>query len=424
VLRVATAFMIFGLTLLGSGPPASAQEAETELLGVVDVLEVSGLIDPIQANSIEKRLAKAEADGALGFVIQLNSTGVVVNDARFAEVIERLEESPVNVGVWVGQSGNSSSGLSVLLTQAADLSGIAPDARIGDVGSTFMGEPLGGVLTAIADRRLRDNDAVAAGIVDVVAPTLGDFILAFEDTGLTGEISRVVIDDDGLPKRELLVQVRFSKLSLLDQLFHTVASPAVAYLLLLIGLTMIMLDFYTAGIGVAGFTGAVSLLLAAYGLDVVNTRPSGLVLLVLSVFAFGVDVQTGVPRFWTGVGVVALVVGSFTLYDGHSLSWVTLLVGLSLTILFMISGMPSLVRTRFSTTTIGREWMIGELGDVVDEVAPDGTVRVRDALWRARTNRLTPLSAGDIARVVAIEGVILEVEPEEGGAVDYRKMRG
>jgi len=415
--------MIIGLTLLGSGSSASSQESDVELVGVVDVLEVSGLIDPIQVNSIEKRLAKAEADGALGFVIQLNSTGVVVDEARFAEVLDRLDQSPINVGVWVGQSGNSSSGLSVLLTQAADLSGIAPNARIGDVGSTFMDQPLGGVLVQISDRRLLDDDAVAAGIVDVVAPTLGDFILAFEDTGLTGVISRVVTDDDGLPKRQLLVQTRFSKLSLLDQLFHTVASPAVAYLLLLIGLTMIMLDFYTAGVGVAGLTGAVSLLLAAYGLGVVNTRPVGLVLLVLSVLAFGVDVQTGVPRFWTGVGIVALVVGSFTLYDGHSLSWITLLVGVVLTILFMISGMPSLVRTRFSTTTIGREWMVGELGDVVEEIAPDGTVRVRDALWRARANRLTPLSVGDTARVVAIEGIILEVEPEEGGAVDYREMR-
>jgi membrane-bound serine protease (ClpP class) len=95
-----------------------------------------------------------------------------------------------------------------------------------------------------------------------------------------------------------------------------------------------------------------------------------------------------------------------------------------LTIIFMISGMPSLVRTRFSTTTIGREWMIGEMGEVVTEVAPDGTVRVRDALWRARANRLTPLSVGDRARVVAIEGTVLEVEPEEGGARDYREMRG
>ena len=56
-------------------------------------------------------------------------------------------------------------------------------------------------------------------------------------------------------------------------------------------------------------------------------------------------------------------------------------------------------------------------------MAPDGTVRVRAALWRAGANRATPIAAGDRIRVVAIDGLVLEVEPEEGGAIDYREMR-
>ena len=57
-------------------------------------------------------------------------------------------------------------------------------------------------------------------------------------------------------------------------------------------------------------------------------------------------------------------------------------------------------------------------------VDPDGVVRVRDALWRARTNRATPIAAGDTVRVVAVEGLVLEVEPETGGARDYRDRSG
>lgn len=422
--RVAMAVFTLCSALLVGMASASAQDESPELVGVVDILQVSGLIDPIQVSSIEQHLVSAAADEALALVIQLNSAGVVVSDERYAELLDKIDTSSVPVGVWVGESGASVTGLSVLLTQAATISGIAPGAKIGNIDSEFLGAGLDGPIADLFDRRLKDDDAVAAGIVHVVAPTIGDFVLAFEDQGLTPGISQVVNADGDTPQRELLVVARFNKLSLLDQLMHTVASPAVAYLLLLIGMTMIMLDFYTAGIGVAGVVGAVSLLLAAYGLGVVNTRPLGLILIVLSVLAFGIDVQAGIPRFWTGVGVLGVIFGSFTLYDGHSMSWITLLVGVVLTIIFMISGMPSLVRTRFSTTTIGREWMIGEMGEVVTEVAPDGTVRVRDALWRARANRLTPLSVGDRARVVAIEGTVLEVEPEEGGARDYREMRG
>ena len=38
-------------------------------------------------------------------------------------------------------------------------------------------------------------------------------------------------------------------------------------------------------------------------------------------------------------------------------------------------------------------------------------------------NRTTPISAGDQVRIVAIEGLYLEIEPESGGARDYREMR-
>ncbi len=91
--------------------------------------------------------------------------------------------------------------------------------------------------------------------------------------------------------------------------------------------------------------------------------------------------------------------------------------------LAFIVGMPSMVRTRFATPTIGREWMLDKVGVVVRAVDPDGIVSVDDAQWRARTNRATPVGAGEQVRVVAIDGVTLEVEPLEGAAKDYRDRR-
>ena len=111
------------------------------------------------------------------------------------------------------------------------------------------------------------------------------------------------------------------------------------------------------------------------------------------------------------------------LYDGFSLSWITLLVGIGGISLFMLAGMPAMVRTRFSTPTIGREWMIGETGEAVASVNPEGVIRIKGALWRARTNRATPITAGATVRVVEVEGLLLEVEPEEGGARDHRERR-
>jgi membrane-bound serine protease (ClpP class) len=137
-------------------------------------------------------------------------------------------------------------------------------------------------------------------------------------------------------------------------------------------------------------------------------------LLLVGTFGFAVDVQTGVPRFWTGVGVLAYGAGSVLLYrDPVSLGWLPLVGGVVGIVLLMLAGLPATVRSRFSTPTIGRESMVGEEGQVVTEVAPAGVVRVRDALWPARTNRATPLAVGDRVRVVAIEGASLEVAPVE-----------
>jgi membrane-bound serine protease (ClpP class) len=222
--------------------------------------------------------------------------------------------------------------------------------------------------------------------------------------------------------------VRFFKLGLLDQLFHTVASPAVTYLLFLTAMALIVFEFFTAGVGIAGVVGAGSLVLACYGLAELPARPWAIALLVLAMVAFAIDVQVGLPRVWTGIGIVLTIVGSMFLFEelpGANLrpAWLTLLVGIGGIMLSFIVGMPSMVRTRFATPTIGREWMIGELGTVVQRVAPDGVVTVREAQWRARTNRATPVDVGDQIRVVAIDGVTLEVEPLEGAAKDYREMR-
>jgi membrane-bound serine protease (ClpP class) len=209
---------------------------------------------------------------------------------------------------------------------------------------------------------------------------------------------------------------------------HTVASPPVAYLLFAIGLSLLIFEFFTAGIGIAGFVGAVCLVLGVYGLAALPVHLWAVALIVLSVFAFAVDVQVGVPRLWTGIGLGLFTIASLTLYqpiDGSTMrmSWLTLVCGIAMMALAFIVGMPSMVRTRFATPTIGREWMIGMEGVAQSDISPEGIVIVQNAQWHARTNRSTPLLQGAACRVAAIDGITLEVEPLEGAARDYREMR-
>ena len=135
-------------------------------------------------------------------------------------------------------------------------------------------------------------------------------------------------------------------------------------------------------------------------------------MIVLGMFGFAVDVQSGVPRLWTGIGLVAFVTGSVVLFDGGiRLGWLPLVAGTVGVLLLVLGGLPATVRSRFSTPTIGRESMVGEVGEAVADVQPDGVVRVRGALWPAHTSRMTPATAGQAVRVVAIDGPRLQIEP-------------
>jgi membrane-bound serine protease (ClpP class) len=414
----------------------TAQEDAAVGLDPVDVLQVNGLVDPIVVDEIERAIERAVADGSQALVLQMNTRASVVGRQQMAALYDRIATAEVPIAIWVGPSGARLYGLPAQLLAAADVTGMAPGSRIGE-----MGTPLDdSVDFGPAQERMRTDsldfqEARTLGVLklnttDEGIPGIRNMVFALDGLAIEGgQLDTAVesIDDDGNLTPAITV-VRFFKLGLLAQLLHTAASPAVAYLLLAIGLALLVFEFFTAGVGVAGVVGAVCFILSSYGLGVLPVRPWAVALIFLSMIAFAVDVQVGLPRFWTGVGLVMFVVGSFWFVapaDGQTLrpSWLTLGVGIAGIALTFVTGMPSMVRTRFATPTIGREWMIGETGRAIDAVDPEGVVEVGGSRWRARTNRATPIAAGDEFTVAAIDGVTLEVQPLEGAARDYRERR-
>jgi membrane-bound serine protease (ClpP class) len=415
---------------------SAAREDAAADLAPVDVLQVTGLFDEIIVDEIENAIDRARENDSQALVLQVNSRASVVGRDAMSDLYELIAESDVPIAIWVGPSGARLYGLPAQLLAAADASGMAPGARIGQ-----MGTPLDDSVDfgAAQDRMRNDSldfqEARTLGVLklnttDEGAPGINSMVAALDGLEVPGgqlDTAVEVVSEEGNVETAVTT-LRFFKLGLVAQMMHTVASPAVAYLLLIIGLALLVFELFTAGVGVAGFVGATCLILGCYGVGALPVRDWALAFLLLSMVAFSIDVQVGLPRFWTGVGLVLFIVGSVFFVapsDGQTLrpSWLTLLVGIVGIALTFVSGMPSMVRTRFATPTIGREWMIGENGQALDAVDPDGVVQVGASRWRARTNRSTPIPAGDAVRVVGIDGVTLEVEPLEGAARDYRERR-
>ena len=409
-------------------------------LAPVDVLQVSGIFDKIIVRSITDAIENAESNGAEALILQLTGRGAVVTNEEMTTLLQRVSDAKVPIGIWVGPSRSSRAyGLPAQLLAVADVTAMVGGSRIGYISTPLIvdGKPIsfGEATDELIDGSMSFNEARAAGVLkldttDEGVPTVRNMVLAMDGKTINGrEVNTVVVqlNDKGEVQNVSTTPV-FSGLGLIEEVMHTVASPPMAFLLFVIGLALLIFEFFTAGVGIAGGVGAICLVLGCYGLSALPARPIAIGLLLLAMLAFAVDVQVGIPRLWTGVGIVLFIIGAWYLYEpvpGNDLrlGWITLIVSVGGVMLTFIVGMPSMVRTRFATPTIGREWMIGHDGTATTSIDPEGVALVSGARWRARTNRATPITAGGSLKVVAIDGVTLEVEPEEGAARDYRERR-
>lgn len=401
------------LVLLGPVGPAGATTSQSGSgdPGRVSILKIQGLIDPVTADFIQRSIAAGEDAKVVAVVLQLDSPGTALTDKQMDALVDSMVESTVPIAVWIGPNGSSALGGAAQLAGLADYVGITSKSRLGKTGEVApsVAQHLTAPFAKIADRlehgTINEVEAKKLGIAPRPAEVLGDFLVDVP------KFQTKTVTVDGRKMREPVTVPVFSSLPIQDQIFHTVASPAAAYLLLLVGLSLIVFEMFTAGVGIAGLVGAGCFMLSAYGLSVLSTRPIGVGLLVFSIVAFTVDVQTGVPRLWSGIGAVALVVGSLTLFDGHDISWVSLVIGILAVPAFMIYGMPAMVRTRFSTPTIGREWLIGETGALVANGDAGHAVLLRGALWPVKAKSNVVIDLDTEVRVVEVDGLLLEVEP-------------
>ena len=363
--------------LIFSGMALSEEDETNEDPGYVEVFEVSGLLDDVLADALENAIHDAQRNGANGLILQVNSKQAVIPNARLIEIANQIQSSNIPVDVWVGPSGSTAQGKVAQLVLIADSLGVSIGSSVGKTGQQiFTSEQFGfdweQKNNLLTNTILEWDQAIESNLVECdrvlidelgksltekeqlarcANPTLGDFLVNRESF-----ISEV-IETDGGPRLSPLTKTKINRLNLIDQLMHTVASPPVAYLLLISGLALILFEFFSIGIGIAGVIGAISFSLSTYGLAILPFRTWALVLIIFSMFAYAIDIQTVVPRVWTLIGQISFTLGTIFLYPAANvqMSWIPMSVGIIGMLVLMARGMPIMIRGRFATTEIERK---------------------------------------------------------------------
>ena len=194
------------------------------------------------------------------------------------------------------------------------------------------------------------------------------------------------------------------------------ADPNLVYLILLFGLWAAVTAVYIPGTGIPEVIALAALGGGIWMLAALPTNWLAVILLVMGVLSF--LVVPFVDRRLAQLAMAGLVLqalGSITLFNGLSVSWllVAVTVGLSLAYHRLIL-LPLLEQSRSQPPVLDDDrQLLGAVGRVVKASQPQGsnfvnTVNVRGEQWTAYSD--LPLEAGDEVVVVERDGLQLTVE--------------
>jgi len=201
-----------------------------------------------------------------------------------------------------------------------------------------------------------------------------------------------------------------------SRLLSVIADPSIAYLLMLAGVFGLFFEFSNPGFVLPGVTGAICLLLALFAFQMLPISYAGLALIILGLVFMASEMF--MPSFgMLGIGgIISFVIGSVMLINtdvpGYGISWSVILPVTFASALFIFFAAGMALKARSRPVVSGREEMIGSIGEVLEDFdGKDGRAQVHGETWHIRSRQ--PLVRGQRVRVVRIDGLILEVEPEE-----------
>jgi membrane-bound serine protease (ClpP class) len=402
--------------------------------GSADVLKivVDGAIHPVTAEYIGRAIENASANHAQAVLIELNTPGGLVDSTR--EIIEKIAASPVPVIIYVAPTGSRAGSAGIFMLEAADVAAMAPGTNAGAAHPvTLFGKPDDTMMKKI------ENDA-AALMRSVVAKRGRNVELAEsavrESKSFTEQeaLDKKLIDYVASSEQDLFRQldgksfkrfngqsvtlhlanqpVRDYRMTLKQRILSYIMDPNVAFIILVIGMLALYMEFNHPGAVIPGTVGVVFILLAVFSLNLLPIRFAALVLIAGAFILFALEAKFASHGVLTIGGIALLVIGALLLVDAPIPEMrVRLATALAVSIpLGVITSflVTLAIRAHRNKVVTGSEGLVGETGVAQSALSPAGKVFVHGELWDAVAPVNIP--AGERVVVRRVDGLILQVD--------------
>lgn len=414
------------------------------------LVEIDGAIGPVTQELIVRSIENAEADGAEMIILQMNTPGGL--DYSMREIIQAILDAHIPVITYVSPQGSRAASAGTYILYASHVAAMAPATNLGAATPVQIGglpktptEPAhpateeqrndghtgmerkivndaSAYIKGLAKLRGRNEqwaelavrnaasltaqEALEKNVIDIVADDLNALLKQLDGRQVNVKGRSITLDTDALVIERVTPDWRSKVLAI-------ITDPNIAYVLMLAGLYGLILEFSHPGIILPGVAGTICLLLAMYAFQVLPINFAGLALLGIGL-AFIISEMFVTSGGILGIGgVVAFTIGSIMLFDDEYLAVSIPMIGGTAVVAggFMLWILKKVATLRHKQVVSGAEYMIGHTGTAHEDFSGRGRVVIDGESWLADSR--VPLSRGQNVRVIAIDKLVLKVEPVE-----------